>query len=453
MRSSVNESQRPAASSVTAENPMEAILEGIGDGFFALDEDWRFTYFNSTSEHFFRCARADVLGQVMWDRFPVLLGTEFERRYRRAMATRSKEDFEVPSAVMPGHILEVRAFPVHHGLGISFRDVTERRRAAVALRESEARFRHMADSVPALIWMTDTNGQVTFTNMHFGHVFNREPGELVGSRWEELIFEEDLRRFRAEFLRAFRAHQAFETEVRVTDKHGELRWLRCEGVSRLNDAGDFLGYTGCAVDVTDVKSIHDRQRLLTSELNHRVKNTLATVQSIAAQTLRNAHVDVAVRTSLEHRLLALARTHDVLTRESWEGAQLAELVAGAIAPYRHEKERHFQVSGPEVKLPPRAVLAMSMALQELATNAVKYGALSNEIGRINIAWTLSRSGSPVRIHLRWEELGGPLVTEPTRRGFGSRLIEKHLAQDLNGRVELEFAPAGLICDIDFSIGG
>jgi PAS domain S-box-containing protein len=432
---------------------MEAILEGIGDGFFAIDEGWRFTYFNSVSEQFFRCARADVLGQVMWDRFPVLLGTEFERRYRLVMATRNKEDFEVPSAVMPGHILEVRAFPVRDGLGISFRDVTGRRRAAVALRESEARFRHMADSVPALIWMTDTNGQVTFTNMHFSHLFDHKPSEMLGSGWKNVIVAEDLPRFQAEFLFAFRAHQAFETEVQVSNREGKLRWLRCKGVPRLNDAGEFLGYTGCAVDVTDVKSIHDRQRLLTSELNHRVKNTLATVQSIAAQTLRNAHVDVAVRTSLEHRLLALARTHDVLTRESWEGAGLAELVAEAIAPYRHEKERQFQIGGPELKLPPRAVLAMSMAIQELATNAIKYGALSNEIGRINITWTVSHSGGPTRIHLRWEELGGPLVTMPTRRGFGSRLIEQHLAQDLNGHVKLEFAPAGLICDIEFSIEG
>jgi two-component sensor histidine kinase len=96
---------------------------------------------------------------------------------------------------------------------------------------------------------------------------------------------------------------------------------------------------------------------------------------------------------------------------------------------------------------------MSMAIQELATNAIKYGALSNEIGRINITWTVSHSGGPTRIHLRWEELGGPLVTMPTRRGFGSRLIEQHLAQDLNGHVKLEFAPAGLICDIEFSIEG
>ena len=132
-------------------------------------------------------------------------------------------------------------------------DVTERRRTEEALRESEARFRHMADSAPALIWMTDAEGAVTFANMHYDHMFGRPAAEMRGRGWEEIVLPEDLDRHYAAFLEAFHARAPFRTETRVRDKGGQVRWLRCEGVPRLDDAGRFLGYTGCNVDITEAR--------------------------------------------------------------------------------------------------------------------------------------------------------------------------------------------------------
>jgi PAS domain S-box-containing protein len=330
-------------------------------------------------------------------------------------------------------------------------DVTDRKRMEAAMRESEARFRHMADSAPALIWMTDAQGRNTFANMHFDYLFGLPAGEMLGTGWANVVLDEDYPAFLQDFQDAFAARQLFRSEVRVRDKLGQTRWLRCEGVPRLDDGGAFLGYTGCAIDISDAKVAQEGQLLLINELNHRVKNTLATVQSIASQTLRNAPTTQDARRMFEARLIALSRAHDVLTRENWEGAALGEIVAQAIEPYRSHGERAFATKGPEVRLSPTLALALAMALQELATNAVKYGALSAPSGRVSITWRVEGSASPMLLALTWEEIGGPMVTAPARRGFGSRLIERTLAQDPNGDVRLIFASSGVVCSFRASL--
>jgi PAS domain S-box-containing protein len=200
-------------------------------------------------------------------------------------------------------------------------------------------------------------------------------------------------------------------------------------------------------DVTARKRWEEHQRLLINELNHRVKNTLATVQSIASQSLRNAETADEARRTVEERLFALARAHDVLTGENWEGAGLREIVTEAVSPYRHEREDRFRIVGPDARLSPRMALAIAMALQELATNAVKYGALSDEVGQVEIAWSIDGGSVGPRLRLAWRESGGPPVEAPTRRGFGTRLIERSLAQDLHGEVNIDFASTGLVCTL------
>jgi two-component sensor histidine kinase len=201
-------------------------------------------------------------------------------------------------------------------------------------------------------------------------------------------------------------------------------------------------------DISERKRAEGHRELLIHELNHRVKNTLATVQSFTSQTLRNAKGTAEAREILDSRLVALAKAHDVLTRERWEGAHLSEIVANAIAPYSGDgRTNRFHVEGVDLRLQTRSALAFSMALHELGTNAVKYGALSNGTGTVAIDWNVTQ-GSPQRFRLRWAESGGPPVEKPRRRGFGSRLVERGLAQDLGGEVQLDFKRSGLICTID-----
>ena len=191
-------------------------------------------------------------------------------------------------------------------------------------------------------------------------------------------------------------------------------------------------------------------KMLIDELNHRVKNTLATVNSIVSQALRSSTDIAAVRGSIEGRLSALSRSHDLLTRESWKSAGLLDVLQDALQPFGVADGRgeRFVIAGDNSRLPPKAVLALGIAFHELATNAVKYGAFSNEAGRILISSAIGPGPDGDRLLLHWREQGGPPVTPPTRKGFGSRVIERGLAYELGGKVNLEYRPDGVVCTID-----
>lgn len=190
----------------------------------------------------------------------------------------------------------------------------------------------------------------------------------------------------------------------------------------------------------------DQQReLVLRELTHRVRNALATVQSVASLSFRNAQGPEAFR-AFNSRLQALARSHELLTRKQWEPANIAEVVRDAIAPLRGDDDRRFSVSGPPVALSPAATVSLSMMLHELCTNAVKYGALSNDTGRVSISWTVDARRDEVDLRLQWLEYGGPPVTVPMRTGFGSRLLPA-LAQEMGGDVQVSYLTEGLSCTI------
>lgn len=199
-------------------------------------------------------------------------------------------------------------------------------------------------------------------------------------------------------------------------------------------------------DVTERMHAEQRQKLLLSELNHRVKNNLAIVQTLAAQTFQSAACKAALAT-FEARLTALSTAHDVLTRESWNGADVGDVVRGTLAAWTSGADPRVRIEGEGLRLRPTAAQALTLALHELATNASKYGALSNALGQVEVRWRVT-PGRHGRLQMTWHERGGPPVQPPARRGFGSWLIETGLAQDLGGKVELAFEPQGVTCRIE-----
>ncbi|AWK89485.1 sensor histidine kinase [Azospirillum thermophilum] len=213
--------------------------------------------------------------------------------------------------------------------------------------------------------------------------------------------------------------------------------------------GDELAAIGAEIDqlMDEVAARQHHQQLLINELNHRVKNTLATVQAIALLTLKDDVPVADSREAFQSRLVALAQTHDVLTRENWQQADLATVVEQTVAPYVRPGANQFQLGGPAVAMPPRMALALSMAIHELCTNAAKYGALSCAEGTVTVAWTAEETQDGTLLRLDWREAGGPPVMPPVRTGFGTRLISRQLARELNGTVDLDFAPAGLACRV------
>jgi two-component sensor histidine kinase len=201
------------------------------------------------------------------------------------------------------------------------------------------------------------------------------------------------------------------------------------------------------VDHTQHQQEQARCEMLIGELNHRVKNTLSTVQAIARQSLRSAADPI--RDAIESRLFALARSHDLLTKENWEGAALLELVKTALEPFMtNGGSERLRIAGDNVRLTPKATLALGIAFHELATNAAKYGALTNDSGLILLAWKIAPAPGGNRLIIEWREKDGPAVAPPPRKGFGSQVIERGLPHELRGRVQLDYPAAGLICTID-----
>jgi two-component sensor histidine kinase len=189
--------------------------------------------------------------------------------------------------------------------------------------------------------------------------------------------------------------------------------------------------------------------LLVEELNHRVKNTLAILQAIASQTFRTASADE--RNNFEGRLGALSEAHDLLSQEKWAGADMNDVVNRVLQPYAAPDPSRLRIFGPQVPLtPPRAVM-MSMVLHEMATNAAKYGALSNRTGTVRIDWQVAGAAGMQRLHLCWTESGGPRVTLPTRKGFGSRLVERGAHEQLDGSAAIDYRPEGVICNIECAL--
>ena len=226
---------------------------------------------------------------------------------------------------------------------------------------------------------------------------------------------------------------ATEDEVRLEVENVDLRRL-------LAQAG---------VDAAEQKVLDQLQRLVLEELHHRVKNTLATVMAITSQSLRTAKSLEDGRQAIEHRLMALGRVHDLLLQTNWTSARLAAIVKAATDPFDRESGGRFIVQSSNIDVSPGAVLPLAMVLNELCTNAVKYGALSNATGRVEITATVDESQNVFR--LRWVESGGPTVAMPTHRSFGSRLIEHSFVRQLNGEAELKFEPSGVVCVLDIPL--
>ena len=331
-----------------------------------------------------------------------------------------------------------------------------RAEAEAAQREHAARLEAVVNTVPTAVWYThDAGAERVFANAHAARLLrlpaamnvslslpaNEQPALQVRRAGRE-VAADDL-----PLRRAARGETVRNEELDIGFPDGSSLTLVFEAAPIRDASGAIRGAVSGAIDITERKRQQQHRELLLNELNHRVKNTLATVQSFAVQTLRSAPTIADGRRAFEARLIALSKGHDVLTRENWAGAGLREVATEALAAYVGDaRNPRVQFDGPEIRLRPSTALAISMALHELATNAVKYGALSSQAGRVRLRWTIA--GEPPTLTLHWAETGGPPVVAPSKRGFGSRLIELGLAQDLGGRVRLDFAADGLVCTIE-----
>jgi PAS domain S-box-containing protein len=237
-------------------------------------------------------------------------------------------------------------------------------------------------------------------------------------------------------------------ELKYRRKDGATFWVGLFVSPVRNEPGKIVQYFSSFVDLSILKAQQAQSRALIDELNHRVKNTLSVVQSIVWQALRSAPDPKVAREAIESRLFALSRSHDLLTRENWNGAVLCQVISEALQPFTRADSTRITLIGEIVRFPPKTALALSVVFNELGTNALKYGALSNAEGMVRIAWNILEAPGDRRLILKWEETGGPSVKPPSHKGFGSNAIERGLTHEFGADVLLDYRPDGLVCTID-----
>lgn len=325
-------------------------------------------------------------------------------------------------------------------------DVTQRYQSIAQLAAAERKYRELFEAIDdgfcIIEMLYDDEGKpqdylFVDTNPTFELQTGME-GPIVGRRMREFVPDHE------QYWFDIYGAVAASGQARRFEAHSSVlqRWFELYAF-RHDDAG----VPRVAVlfrNITARKQAEQHQKMLMQELNHRVRNNLAIVHALAAQTFADAGCDAAYAT-FEARLQALSRAHRVLSRQNWDGAKLAEVVCNALAPWRDVAGERMQVAGPELHLNAAATLALAMALHELATNACKYGALSTGEGKLSVHWSVTENN---RFRLRWRERGGPPVAEPKERGFGAWLVESGLAQDLGGQANLIFARDGLQCTLE-----
>jgi PAS domain S-box-containing protein len=329
-------------------------------------------------------------------------------------------------------------------------DIDERREAEAAIQDSEQRLRLATAAADIGTWDFDPVSGVLRWDERCKQLFGLPPdAEVSYDVFLAGLHPEDRERTDQAVQAALspEGNGSYSVTYRTIGRDdGRVRWIAANGgavFDQLNGTARAVRFIGTVMDITAEKRAEQHQRLLIDELSHRAKNLLAIVQSVAQQSFKGARDPAEMLRAFEGRLGALAAAHGILTKEKWESAPIRQVICQTITAVKADDHR-LKLDGPDLLLPPKTSVSLAMAIHELATNAVKYGSFSDEHGTVAIRWGVDDG----RLKLQWREDGGPPVTPPAKRGFGSRMIERGLAAELGGKVRIDFEAGGVVCTVD-----
>ncbi|MHA7061785.1 PAS domain-containing sensor histidine kinase [Azospirillum argentinense] len=454
----ITERKRDQAALTTSEPSLRDILNSLPAAVYTTDAAGHITFYNEAAVAL--SGRRPTLGSDQWcvtwrlytpegaplphDQCPMAVALKEGRPVRNEEAIAERPDgTRVSFLPYPT--------PLHDSTGTIIGavnmlvDISDRKSDEAELRRQREDLEDFFENgVVALHWVA-SDGTILRAN--------RAELDLLGYRHDEYIgrhiadFHADAGTIGDILGRLRNGERLDKYPARLKAKDGDIRHVLISSNAQFRD-GKLIKTRCFTLDVTDLQAAEQRRKLLIDELNHRVKNTLATVQSIAAQTLRSTPTPDAFEPTFTGRLMALSRAHDLLNLESWQGASLQDVLTTAFLA--HDPDR-VTLIGENLRVRTRAALALSMAVHELASNAAKHGALSAPAGRVEIGWTVGDRNGASDVHLVWKERHGPAVMTPPGRGFGCRLIERGLAHELGGTAQLDFEPDGLRCAITFPL--
>jgi PAS domain S-box-containing protein len=338
-------------------------------------------------------------------------------------------------------------------VAVAHENTTRRRLAERSAREAAEQLRLALEAADLGTWDNDLVGSRISCDARCREIFGiaSDPAHL--DEVIALIHPDD----RAVAMQAFEAALTpdgagnYDVEKRIVRPDGAVRWVSAKGCVLFAETGTQrrpVRTIGVVADVTERRRAEEAQQFLLQEMNHRIRNVLATVRSVAASTVRGSTSLADFEQAFAGRLDALARTYTLLAAADWRSTRLRTLIEEALAPYLAPDASNSVLRGDELRLSPRMALPLSLVLHELATNAAKYGALSVPQGRVEVDWRTEGTSAEPRLVLEWLERGGPVVQAPGRRGFGRNVIERSVAYELGGSTELEFASGGVRCRIE-----
>jgi PAS domain S-box-containing protein len=442
-----------------ADEPYRILVERMKEGALTLSEDGVVLFANGSFADLVGAPLEQVIGGPLdrflpereRPRFTALLQSARSASLRQEFALQRVDGAELACLLSLGPLQVDEDVLV---ISIIASDLTEQKRTEQAVA-AERFLRSILEQAAEPIIICDAAGTATHASQAALALWG---GKITGQPLTKALARLSVdghaskRGLADQLRRVLKGHVLSGVEVRLADEGRGRHYLLSAGP--LYDAREQV--TGCMVMLTDItarKRAEEHHQVLLAELSHRVKNTLAGVRSIARQTLRHAPSVEAFRGAFEGRLQALAGAHGLLTQSGWSEAELGSLIRQAVLPYLEAHAESITLSGPATHLTPRQVVTMTLVMHELAVNAAKYGALSRENGRVAIEWTVDRQGPERVLHLRWAESGGPLVRAPDRTGFGTALIERSIAHELDGHTRLEYSPDGLVCELHFPLRG
>ena len=296
----------------------------------------------------------------------------------------------------------------------------------------------LAETTPAMLWLGDAEGKCVFLNTALRRFWGVDPQNLAEFDWSATLHPDDIDMLAGPFADAMARRVPFTVQARYRRADGAYRTMRTEANPRFAADGTFKGMTGVNTDISDQLAFEEHNQLLMGELNHRTKNLLAVVQAVARQTAQNVSPEHFMKT-LEDRLAGLAASNDLLLKGDWSGVQLADLVDVQLAHVKDMLGTRLLASGPTLRVPSQGAQVLGMALHELSTNSLKYGALSHADGRVELNWSVSAD----EWHIEWRETNPVPIAEPVRKGFGHRVIVDMVASTLEAEVDIAYEQKGL----------
>jgi PAS domain S-box-containing protein len=428
------------------------IVRSSEDAILSKDLNGIVTSWNPAAERLFGYSADEIIGTPIIRLFPADLVHQEDMILARIRAEEPVGMIHTRRLHKDGHVLDVALTisPLRDASGKVIgaskivRDArpwleSERRRL-----ESETNFEMVANSIPQLCWICDPSGNILWYNRRWTEFTGFTLDQLQG---DDSVHHPDYKdQARAKFREHLASGEEWEDTFPLRGKDGQYRWFLSRAEPIRDEAGNIARWFGTDTDITDMREASERIRLLMLEVNHRSKNMLGVVMALGRNTLRLSGADFLER--FNQRLLSLAANQDVLVKRDWTEVPVAELVEAQLR-FVQGSPGTMETGGPDVSLTPKAAEVIGMALHELATNAIKHGALSQEGGRVSLVWqTGPREGGQGTdgLLLRWQESGGPPVAAPSRTGFGTTLIRDIPARSL-GPTVLDYRPEGLFWEL------